>query len=232
MSAVVGIGDHLGRQLPVSLLVPVSVASVDTTQANPGPRRSRGSQATTRQSQAIPLHSIYPCGYCQDHVGWETPGICCGNCDIWFHANCVDIDSQEYSLLGHESQTWNCYRCNTNNDSRIYQSYNVDTHNSYAILSIFNNDDVYVNLSRPAPSSLLESTVSTQGPPRDRRVSKPRRDPVPQHPLGPALSLLSTVALVHIGFLILVLVVILVLCHPYLPVFLPLARRCTPRTVE
>ena len=32
VSAVVGIGDHLGRQLPVSLLVPVSVASVDTTQ--------------------------------------------------------------------------------------------------------------------------------------------------------------------------------------------------------
>ena len=31
MTAVVGIGDHLGRQLPVSLLVPVSVASVDTT---------------------------------------------------------------------------------------------------------------------------------------------------------------------------------------------------------
>ena len=31
VSAVVGIGDHLGRQLPVSLLVPVAVASVDTT---------------------------------------------------------------------------------------------------------------------------------------------------------------------------------------------------------
>ena len=31
VSAVVGIGDHLGRQLPVSLLVSVSVASVDTT---------------------------------------------------------------------------------------------------------------------------------------------------------------------------------------------------------
>ena len=31
VSAVVGIGDHLGQQLPVSLLVPVSVASVDTT---------------------------------------------------------------------------------------------------------------------------------------------------------------------------------------------------------
>ena len=31
VTAVVGIGDHLGRQLPVSLLVPVSVASVDTT---------------------------------------------------------------------------------------------------------------------------------------------------------------------------------------------------------
>ena len=36
MSAVVGIGDHLGRQLPVSLLVPVSVASVDTTGAMRG----------------------------------------------------------------------------------------------------------------------------------------------------------------------------------------------------
>ena len=33
MSAVVGIGDHLGRQLPVSLLVPVAVTSVDTTRA-------------------------------------------------------------------------------------------------------------------------------------------------------------------------------------------------------
>ena len=31
VSAVVGIGDHLGRQLPVSLLVPVAVTSVDTT---------------------------------------------------------------------------------------------------------------------------------------------------------------------------------------------------------
>ena len=31
VTGVVGIGDHLGRQLPVSLLVPVSVASVDTT---------------------------------------------------------------------------------------------------------------------------------------------------------------------------------------------------------
>ena len=92
-------------------------------QPNPGPRRCRGSQATIRQSQAIPLHSLYPSGYCQDHVGWETPGICRGNCDIWFHADRVDIDTQEYSLHGHESQTWNCYRCNTNNDSQIYQSY-------------------------------------------------------------------------------------------------------------
>ena len=162
-------------------------------QPNPGPRRSRGSQATTRQSQAIPLHSIYPCGYCQDHVGWETPGICCGYCDIWFHADCVDIDSQEYSLLGHESQTWNCYRCNTNIDSWTYQSYYVDTHNSYAILSILNNDDVFVNLSRPAPSSLLEPAVSTQGPPRDRRVSIQ----TPPRPGSPAPSRASFIPTTH-----------------------------------
>ena len=146
-------------------------------QPNPGPRRSRGSQAT-RDSHAIPLHPIYPCGYCQDHIGWETPGICCGNRDIWFHADCVDTDSQEYSLLGHESQTWNFYKCNTNNDSRIYQSYNVDTHNSYAILFILNNDDVFVNLSLPAPSSSLEPAASPQGLLRDRWVSiqtPPRR---------------------------------------------------------
>ena len=43
VTAVVGIGDHLGRQLPVSLLVPVSVASVDTTHvsvAGPGSGKS------------------------------------------------------------------------------------------------------------------------------------------------------------------------------------------------
>ena len=98
---------------------------------NPGPRQS----------------DIFPCGYGQKPVTWSTPGICCGNCDIWFHCSCVDIGSLEYSRLGHESQSWDCYRCGSRNESLIYHAYNVDVRNSFEALSSINDDSVFLPTS-------------------------------------------------------------------------------------
>ena len=51
-------------------------------QLNPGPRHA----------------DIFPCGFSQKPVTWSTPGICCGNWEVWFHCPCVDIGSQEYMI--------------------------------------------------------------------------------------------------------------------------------------
>ena len=38
-----------------------------------------------------PGPSVYPCGYCQHNVSWNGDGLCCDNCDMWFHPSCIDI---------------------------------------------------------------------------------------------------------------------------------------------
>ena len=43
--------------------------------------------------------SVFPCGYCQLNVGWETSGINCNNCDIWFHKLCAELSVGEYNRL-------------------------------------------------------------------------------------------------------------------------------------
>ena len=113
-------------------------------QLNPGPK----------------YEDIYPCGFCAKPVDWSTPGICCGNCEIWFHCPCVDIGSLEYDRLGHESQFWDCYRCKSRNDSTIYHAYNVDVRNSFSALSLLGEDSVFL----PHSPSLLFHQVLHSSP--------------------------------------------------------------------
>ena len=109
-----------------------------------------------------PRHvDIFPCGYCQKPVTWGTPGVCCGNCEVWFHCPCVDISSQEYDRLRNESQSWDCYRCNTLNDSIIYHAYNVDVRNSFSALSMLDEDSVFL-LTGPTSDPNLQHTSSSQ----------------------------------------------------------------------
>ena len=79
-------------------------------QLNPGPK----------------YEDVYSCGFCAKPVDWSTPGIYCGNCEIWFHCPRVDIGSLEYDRLGHESQFWDCYRCKSRNNSTIDHAYKTD----------------------------------------------------------------------------------------------------------
>ena len=69
----------------------------------------------------------------------------------------------------------------------------MDTHNSYAILSISNNDNVFVNPSRTALNSPLEPALSPQGLPWDHRVSIP----APLQPGSPAPSGASFIPNTH-----------------------------------
>ena len=101
-------------------------------QINPGPRQS----------------SVFPCGYCQLNVGWETSGINCDNCDIWFHRSCAELSVGEYNRLSEISLEWKCYRCYmVNQSSSRYHSYELECKNSFDILSNL-SENIGVSMAR------------------------------------------------------------------------------------
>ena len=175
-------------------------------QSNPGPRRSRGSSRANPRPCSASLHSFYPCGYCQEPVNWSTPGVCCGSCNVWFHAPCVDLSQSAYSLLGHESHTWHCYRCNTHNNLTVYHQYNIVTRNSFAALSLSDTDNVFDALASPGPPGTLDARAPAPQPKGSTRPNLPRTSPG-REPVGPLVSTLLlqyTVAQAHTCRLIIV----------------------------
>ena len=60
----------------------------------------------------INRETIYPCGYCQQHVGWSCSGVGCETCNVWYHRECVSITHSHY--LAH---VWICFKCQTPNFS-------------------------------------------------------------------------------------------------------------------
>ena len=95
-------------------------------QLNPGPKQ----------------HTIYPCGYCQERVGWETMAICCDACDVWYHKTCLSMSSGEYNILGRSNVSWICLKCNsTNVDSFTYHSFCLDN-NSFSMLENCTTQDI------------------------------------------------------------------------------------------
>ena len=153
-------------------------------QSNPGPRRFRGSSRANPRPCSASLHSFYPCGYCQEPVTWSTPGVCCGSCNVWFHAPCVDLSQSAYSLLGHESQTWHCYHCNTHNNLTVYHQYNIVTRNSFAALSLSDNDNVFHALASPGPPRTLDAQAPAPQPKGSTCPNLPRTSPG-REPVGP-----------------------------------------------
>ena len=80
--------------------------------------------------------SVYPCGICETEVTWQCKGICCDNCNIWFHHSCANLDSLEYLLLGRSNTQWKCPRCDSINvDSFTYNSLEISCHNSFSPLA-------------------------------------------------------------------------------------------------
>ncbi|WAR01729.1 hypothetical protein MAR_008287 [Mya arenaria] len=57
--------------------------------------------------------TVIPCGNCQTPVTWTFKGVQCDMCNIWFHANCQNIDDSRYDRLGNSSGVgvWKCTIC-------------------------------------------------------------------------------------------------------------------------
>ena len=53
----------------------------------------------------------FPCGRCNKAVQSSHRGICCDQCNRWFHVRCCDITNDDYQLLTNSSETWVCFSC-------------------------------------------------------------------------------------------------------------------------
>ena len=129
--------------------------------------------------------SVYPCGICETEVTWQCKGICCDNCNIWFHHSCANLDSLEYLLLGRSNTQWKCPRCDSINvDSFTYNSLEISCYNSFAPLaqdgyrssldSISSEPFTPTHTSSPQHSNPTNRNRSKHGLPRKQNQQSPK----------------------------------------------------------
>ena len=99
----------------------------------------------------INRETIYPCGYCQQHVGWSCSGVGCETCNVWYHRECVSIKQSHYLAFNNSAHVWICFKCQTPNFSNFSISItgspeiNFNFPNSFAVLSDFTGkNDVFL----------------------------------------------------------------------------------------
>ena len=65
-------------------------------------------------------------------VAWGQAGVCCDNCEVWFHKTCLSLNTSSFKNIQDSNVSWICNKCNfTNSESSLFQSYNLELHNSY-----------------------------------------------------------------------------------------------------
>ena len=56
-------------------------------------------------------HIRFPCGECQRSVTSNHRGICCDQCNKWYHIRCAGITDNEYRRLSNSPASWICTTC-------------------------------------------------------------------------------------------------------------------------
>ena len=110
----------------------------------------------------------YPCGVCQKAVRNNQRGIQCDYCDIWFHVQCMHMNTRIYEALANSSCIWECADCGLPNfSSSLFESLDaIQVTNPFWPLnsSELNSDAVNVNagVSTPRASDLPSVVGSPQ----------------------------------------------------------------------
>ena len=81
-------------------------------------------------------HSIYPCDYCEQAIGWENKALCCDGWDSWYYKSGISMSSTDFSYLDNHSHLFNCYKCQhlTKAASRFH-GYEIETKNHFEPLA-------------------------------------------------------------------------------------------------
>ena len=120
------------------------IVNSDDVELNPGPKR----------------RCKFPCGVCERAVKFDPqrPAICCDNCSLWYHKDCINMPSLEFSRLANTSVSWVCVKCNTPNYSMsLFDHTTIDTFNSFQPL----HDMSSVAVPRSSISSFTSSNIGS-----------------------------------------------------------------------
>ena len=93
-------------------------------------------------------HGQFPCGFCEIKCTWDVSNgggaVCCDDCSMWYHRDCLEMSSATYERLGDNSQSWRCVRCSSHTvKSFTFHEYNVPTSNTFSILQDTTCDSVF-----------------------------------------------------------------------------------------
>ena len=107
---------------------------------NPGPRHGN-----TKPKQT------FPCGICNKNCTWRQRSVACDGCEIWYHKNCLNMNTAIYQNL--QNVSWLCCKCGIPNfSSGIFnQSHsNLNCSNSFELLnSTLEKDPIPISTSTP-----------------------------------------------------------------------------------
>jgi hypothetical protein len=57
------------------------------------------------------------CQTCNKAVTWRQRAVACDNCNLWYHANCMGMNSAIYKALEPSNASWTCCQCGIPNFS-------------------------------------------------------------------------------------------------------------------
>ena len=81
--------------------------------------------------------SIYYCGCCELPVIWDHQrAVCCDNCKLWYHSECIELNSSKMNVLQFSNISRICCHCESQNvNSFAYHSYEFELSNRFSVLS-------------------------------------------------------------------------------------------------
>lgn len=96
-------------------------------------QQNRNSQIRLHRQQEVEEereHIRFQCGECHRAVHSNHRGICCDQCNNWFHARCANVSNSVYTRLSSSSEDWLCSGCHASNRRQVQNCSNVgECHN-------------------------------------------------------------------------------------------------------
>ena len=122
---------------------------------NPGPRKPK-----------------YPCIVCGKACTWNTPAVCCDDCDGWYHTDCMGMHPAVYSALGKPDTSWHCTSCGIPQfTSSLFNSfYSSEAHSSFC-----SDSSLSEPIPFPSPNSFSTAQPIASSPvriPPTNKISK------------------------------------------------------------
>ena len=134
-------------------------------ETNPGPQGANDST----------VHS-FPCGVCTEECGWSRASICCDQCEVWFHQDCMGLGDSTLSRLDGSKVSWFCNKCDSPNYSLIMFNTGLSVSNRYDTLAT-DTSDPQTPASPTSPGLPLASSSPVPKPKTTRQapIQKPLR---------------------------------------------------------